>query len=255
MLLMQSSMGILSHGTGRGIIKIWIIASILSMWQPAHCVVHSALSLNAYASKIFSRTDRYQNTTAGLSTQACRNGFMSLRSCYLANQDTATLNSLSRQYLTQAYHGYRPQVQERQVPLVLSPYFPSLYSATSKRRRRRYLNENLHERRERSITSITSGNPCVNKISKKITIFYGIDSSSGQVVELLQDPEQHLYQTFYVFECSRSFFLNFLCETQYVEFLAAVYVGPNFEVAMRQIKIPTHCSLSVGRSIFLLLNN
>ncbi|CAK8678179.1 unnamed protein product [Clavelina lepadiformis] len=89
------------------------------------------------------------------------------------------------------------------------------------------------------------GNPCTDDISTKTTIFYAVDSETGKVVELLQDPANRLYQTFYTYGCIENRFLSFFCKLQYVEFLTAVYTGVGYKVEVRPVKIPTHCAITI----------
>ena len=56
-----------------------------------------------------------------------------------------------------------------------------------------------------------------------------------------------LYQTFFTYDCPIGGYISgYLCKTQYVEFLTAVYTGNNFDIEVRQVKIPTHCAVSIG---------
>uniref|UniRef100_H2Z4R8 Uncharacterized protein n=1 Tax=Ciona savignyi TaxID=51511 RepID=H2Z4R8_CIOSA len=97
-------------------------------------------------------------------------------------------------------------------------------------------------RRKREIP----GNPCRAALGVEQTVLYATDCATGSIVELLHDPLNHVYQTYFIYGCEIVSWLSFLCELQDMEFKAAVFTGVNYEVEVRKVCFPTTCALRVN---------
>ncbi|XP_078487460.1 uncharacterized protein LOC144745267 [Ciona intestinalis] len=78
-------------------------------------------------------------------------------------------------------------------------------------------------------------------------MFYGRDANTGEVLEILQNPDRRLYQTFFTHSCSASRYFWMVCEVHYVIYLAAVFKPNSETVHVRPVKIPTSCALRAIR--------
>nr|XP_026690192.1 uncharacterized protein LOC113474217 isoform X2 [Ciona intestinalis] len=140
---------------------------------------------------------------------------LNLRSCQLALYDQEKVRDLAANYITRTQ-----------------------FSAVQRKRRA------MRETRKRVKREIP-GNPCRSGVGVEQTVIYATDFETGNIVELLHDPVNHVYQTFYIYDCQIFNWLSFLCQLQDIEFKATVFTGVNFEVEVRKVKFPTTCALRV----------
>ncbi|XP_076803624.1 uncharacterized protein LOC143447420 [Clavelina lepadiformis] len=232
---------------------------ISSKMKLSGCVILSTTSLVDYQTSVDYKLDRLESSF--LQAQSCshRGTFVyDLKSCQLVRNNQKLLKNLSSTYLPDIYYKWRPPSYI--VPVKYQPILDNKYRVLSTahqlatQRKKRSLDKRralakTKELKEKEILSRKRrgipGNPCTDDISTKTTIFHAVDSETGKVVELLQDPANRLYQTFYTYGCIENRFLSFFCKLQYVEFLTAVYTGVGYKVEVRPVKIPTHCAITI----------
>ncbi|CAK8675759.1 unnamed protein product [Clavelina lepadiformis] len=216
------------------------------------CWEHAAyaISLIDYTQMMLNETERkYEPVTIQMCNE--ENPLRSMKSCLMALEDRAKMLEATAMYMTSKNHWNK--VEPEDTIGGLSGYVDNLMrqsgrilsvaGSTSERRRRSLKNvETTLRRSKRDIP----GNPCMRGEPKRTTILFGLDAETGEVLELFQNPELHMYQTFFTRTCYVRKFFSFNCDETFVVYMASVFENDTFNVISRPVKVPTGCALSVG---------
>ncbi|XP_076813162.1 uncharacterized protein LOC143459777 [Clavelina lepadiformis] len=232
-------------------------------------------SILEYTKMVFDETDRKY---APLDENDCRrNSLKNLEACILLKKDRKRLTDFSKQFMTPKINSwnrvqrsdtvgglgdYLDEIMRRSGRLVVSS--SSAYNHHRSKRSTERAQDQVSlpapdlSRSKRSLG--INGNPCMRGKAVRTTILYGVDAETGDVVELLQNPGLHLYQTFFTRKCYLKKFFFLSCDVTYVEYMTAVFQKKkkqrsdddddddkkNVKVVIRPVKIPTGCALSVN---------
>ncbi|XP_076809037.1 uncharacterized protein LOC143452085 [Clavelina lepadiformis] len=103
----------------------------------------------------------------------------------------------------------------------------------------------FHKRKKRSTPD--ERNPCAGPL-QKVIIYEAYHSDTGEVLELVQDPNQGLYQTFYIRTCNSFTHYGMECGQHDVIYRTLCYLYPpdvSDEVGTVNIRTLGSCALSI----------